>query len=121
MLVNPLLGKPRHGLKAKAGKGRSAPCLAPALARRSHCSTTQHDQPPHKPRGTCRSLFFCRLKGGGAGFTFQLNHPSTAEGSKVPSGISSCSGVERCESFEGTLPLNLIKPSENQGTDWGRS
>lgn len=66
-------------------------------------------------------VFFVDLWAGGGGFTFQLNHPSTAKRSKVHSSISGCGGVWRYKSFEETLPLMPVahetshKPGETPG------
>jgi len=94
-----LLGKPRRGLKPKTGKRRAAPCVAPA---KGTAAKPQADgliallpsrtQPPQRG-GTSHLVFFVDLWAGAAVFTFQLNHPSTAERSKVPSNISGCGGV----------------------------
>ena len=77
-------------------------------------------QPPQQG-GTSLLVFFVDLWAGGAVFTFQLNHPSTAERSKVHSNISGCGGVWRYKRCKETLPLMLVagetcyKPGETPG------
>lgn len=52
-------------------------------------------------------VFFVDLRAGWAVFTFQLNHPSTAERSEVPSSTSGCGGVWRYK-FQGDFAPMLV-------------
>lgn len=71
--------------------------------------------------GTSHLVFFVASWAAGDVFAFQLNHPSSAERSKVPSSISGCDGVWTYKSFKETLSLMLVahetsyKPGETPG------